>query len=46
MQEVEAVCDEVIIINKGKIVANQGLDDLRQAHPGKSLEEIFVKLTN
>ncbi|MGM0635970.1 MAG: gliding motility-associated ABC transporter ATP-binding subunit GldA, partial [Bacteroidota bacterium] len=27
MQEVEAICDRVIIINKGKIVADKMLDD-------------------
>lgn len=30
MQEVEAICDRVIIINKGKIVADKKLDQLRQ----------------
>ncbi|MCC1483870.1 gliding motility-associated ABC transporter ATP-binding subunit GldA [Winogradskyella immobilis] len=30
MQEVEAMCDRVIIINKGKIVADKYLKDLRQ----------------
>lgn len=29
MQEVEAMCDRVIIINKGEIVADKYLDDLR-----------------
>jgi ABC-2 type transport system ATP-binding protein len=29
MQEVEAICDRVIIINKGEIVADKYLDDLR-----------------
>lgn len=29
MQEVEAVCDRVIIINKGKIVANNSIENLR-----------------
>jgi ABC-2 type transport system ATP-binding protein len=29
MQEVEAMCDRVIIINKGEIVANKSLDALR-----------------
>jgi ABC-2 type transport system ATP-binding protein len=30
MKEVEAVCDRVIIINKGKLVADKKLDDLRK----------------
>lgn len=30
MQEVEAICDRVIIINKGKIVANAKIDELKQ----------------
>jgi len=30
MQEVEAICDRVIIINKGKIVADKKLEDLRE----------------
>ena len=30
MQEVEAVCDRVIIINNGKIVANEGTQSLQQ----------------
>ncbi len=29
MQEVEAVCDRVIIINKGKIVADEGLHEIK-----------------
>jgi len=31
MKEVEAVCDRVIIINKGKLVADKSLGDLRAA---------------
>jgi ABC-2 type transport system ATP-binding protein len=46
MQEVEAVCDHVIIINKGKIVADDTLSGLRDKNKGKTLENIFIKLTN
>lgn len=45
MQEVEAICDDVIIINKGKIVAYDSLENLLAKHNEKSLEPIFVKLT-
>ena len=46
MQEVEPVCDQVIIINKGKIVANDQLDNLKATYANKSLESIFIELTN
>ncbi|HEX7367912.1 MAG TPA: ATP-binding cassette domain-containing protein [Pelobium sp.] len=45
MQEVEAICDEIVIINKGKIVANDTLHGLLTSHNEKTLEPIFVKLT-
>ncbi len=41
LQEVEAICDRVIIINKGKIVADEPVD----AASGKKLEEIFREMT-
>ncbi|HVV56658.1 MAG TPA: ATP-binding cassette domain-containing protein [Mucilaginibacter sp.] len=46
MQEVEAVCGKVIIINKGTIVADDTLEGLRNKNSNKSLEEIFIGLTN
>ncbi|MFD1769152.1 ATP-binding cassette domain-containing protein [Sphingobacterium suaedae] len=45
MQEVEAICDEVIILNQGKIQDHFSLDDMSQRYPKLSLEEIFVRLT-
>lgn len=45
MQEVEAICDDVIIINKGTIVANDSIAELKAKHQGVSLEDIFRKLT-
>jgi len=46
MQEVEAVCDHVIIINKGSIVTDDTLSGLRDKNKGKTLENIFIGLTN
>ena len=46
MQEVEAVCKRVIIINKGKIAADDTLQNLRKTNGGKTLENIFIGLTN
>lgn len=45
LQEVEALCDRVIIINKGKIVADDRLDNLKTTHGNKPLEEVFKHLT-
>ncbi len=42
MQEVEAICDRVIIIDKGKIVADEDME----GQTGKKLEEKFRELTN
>ena len=44
MQEVEALCDRVIIINKGKVVSDSSLETLRES--GNSLEDIFRSLTS
>lgn len=46
MQEVEAVCDQLVIINKGKLVANDSVEGLKSQYSAKSLEQIFVLLTN
>lgn len=46
MQEVEAICENVIIISKGIIVADDKLADLRLSHQNKSLEDIFISLTS
>lgn len=45
MQEVEAVCNHVIIINKGKIVADDTMQGLKAKHNVDTLENIFIKLT-
>jgi len=43
MQEVEAICDRVIIINKGEIVHDKNIKDTLQ---DKNLETLFAELTN
>ena len=43
MQEVEALCSRVLVINRGTLVANTPLDTLKAS--GKSLETIFKELT-
>lgn len=43
MQEVEAICDRVIIINKGEIVHDKNIKDTLN---DTSLETLFTELTN
>ena len=45
MQEVEAICHKVIIINKGVIVANSTVKALAGEYDNKPLQEIFRELT-
>nr|WP_317197745.1 gliding motility-associated ABC transporter ATP-binding subunit GldA [Salegentibacter mishustinae] len=44
MQEVEAVCDRVIIINKGKVVADKNLKDLREENEQVILVEFDYRV--
>jgi ABC-2 type transport system ATP-binding protein len=44
LQEVTAICERVIIINKGRVVVDDKLDALTQKHQG-SLEQAFLSLT-
>ena len=44
MQEVEQLCDRVILLNKGTIVADEGIAQLKKR--GASLEAVFQQLTS
>lgn len=45
MQEVEAICEEIIIINKGEIKAHFDMHSKNDKYPNMSMEDIFVHLT-
>ncbi|MGN6568733.1 MAG: ABC transporter ATP-binding protein [Flavipsychrobacter sp.] len=45
MDVVEKVSDRIVLINKGSILANATIDELRQGG-NESLEQIFAKLTS
>ena len=42
---VERVCDRVLIIHEGRILANDSLQSLRESTHSESLEEVFRHLT-
>jgi ABC-2 type transport system ATP-binding protein len=44
LDEVEGVADHVTMIASGRIVVSAPLDEVKQAHKGATLDEIFVKL--
>ncbi|MFV0237097.1 MAG: ATP-binding cassette domain-containing protein [Flavobacteriales bacterium] len=44
MQEVEAICDHVLILKKGVLVQNNSLDQVKLEY--KSIEKAFYQLTN
>jgi ABC-2 type transport system ATP-binding protein len=45
LEEVEAVCNRVIIISRGRIVADETPAEFRARKPGARLDEIFRTLT-
>ena len=44
MAEVAAVCDRIVVIAKGKVVADGSADELRELTGTSSLEDAFVKV--
>lgn len=47
LEVAEKICDEIVILNKSKLVFNGTLDTLKFTYSGNDdLEDIFLKLTN
>jgi len=44
MREAEKLCDRVAILHRGKLLAEGGLDELRDRHELSDLEELFFQL--
>lgn len=44
MQEVEKLCDRVIIIHKGVLLENSTISDLKEKYNNYALEDVFVEL--
>ena len=45
LPEVESICDSVIIIHQGQVAFQGTLAAVRHYYEGRSLEEVFVKIT-
>ncbi|MEO6245711.1 MAG: ATP-binding cassette domain-containing protein [Opitutaceae bacterium] len=46
LEEVDAICNRVIIISRGRVVADETPERLRARQPGARLDEIFRTLTH
>ncbi len=46
LQEVEAICDRVIIINQGKIIADNNISELRKEQKGKFIKVVLKENSN
>ncbi len=44
MEEVERLCDRIILLKDGKAAAYGTVKEVRKAHGGKSLDDIFVSI--
>lgn len=45
LSEVEEICDDVVILDKGEVKAQGGRSELVQDHNKKNLEEVFIEVT-
>jgi len=46
LEEVDAICNRVIIISRGRVVADETPEQLLARQPGARLDEIFRTLTH
>lgn len=44
MREVEKLCDRVVIINKGKLVYDGTVEELKNQNNGEDLERVFLRM--
>ena len=46
MDEVQQLCDQIGVLDEGRLLAQGSLDELLRSHPGqRNLEEVFLHLT-
>ena len=43
LEEAEALCNRIALLKQGKLIALERTADLLAAHPGASLEDIFMR---
>jgi len=45
LESAEAICDQVLVMKKGRAVINAPIDQLRFGEHGRSLEDVFLEVT-
>jgi ABC-2 type transport system ATP-binding protein len=45
MDHVARLCSHVVVIGRGRLITAGALEDLRRAHGGQDLEDVFLELT-
>jgi len=45
LESAEAMCDRVVVMKKGRAVINAPIDELRFGEHGRSLEDVFLEVT-
>jgi len=46
LEEVEAICNRIIVIDQGKVRVNETPEEFKARKPGSSIDEIFREITN
>ncbi len=46
LEEVEAICNRIIVIDQGKVRVNETPEAFKARQPGSSIDEIFREITN
>lgn len=46
LEEVEAICNRVIVVDQGKVQVDETPEEFKQRKPGAKIDEIFRELTN
>ncbi len=46
LEEVEAICNRIIVIDQGKVRVNETPEEFKARQPGFSIDEIFREITN